>query len=317
MATPYIIKYPLDVLGTSVTNKVVGEELSVPRGPRSRAFALKAGPFFANSVVVRDAATGQPLTPMEDYKILYELEDATIEVGQSIRAVVWVHNESVYGNLLVDYQVLGGKYQSNGAVIAMLIETLQIDERVVEWDDILFKPVYYPPAPHLHHVRDWYGFDDVIAALDRITAALGAGTGTDLSAIFIRLDQIDTEMDLYGPAITQLNNTAATLIQNVSSLFTKLRTANLLNDSGPLVTDQTNHFLVSATGTLPDTTGLPVGTEVPLSRRATDISPIVSVFDENTETLRYRTNLGTAFNYNTKKPLKAILVAARTWEISL
>lgn len=318
MATPSIIKYPLDVTGQAQTNKIVGEELSIPQGPRTRAFALKAGPFFANSVVLTYAATGVPLARGEDYDILYLNQDATVKVGQPIMSVVWVHNQDVFGELLAEYQVLGGEYSSNASAIAMLIETLQIDDRAVEWDDILYKPVYYPPAPHLHHVRDWYGFDDIIAALDRISAALGASGGTaDLSDIYLRLDQIDIDMLAQQTGLTQMSQSLQTALLAVQTLLVQINTANILTVAGDLLVGRTNLFMSDVIGTLPDTNGKVIGTQVHMKRRQIDIQPDVTVFDRNTEQVRFRTNIGPDFTYATKRSLTAILVEPKIWEITL
>jgi hypothetical protein len=318
MATPSIIKYPLDVTGLSPTNRIVGEELVVPQGPRTRAFALQAGPFFANSVVITYAATGVPLVKGEDYDILYLNQDATVKVGQPIMSVVWVHNQDVFGQLLANYQVLGGDFSSNASAIAMLIETLQIDDRAVEWDNILYKPVYYPPAPHLHHVRDWYGFDDIIEALDRISAALGSSGGdVDLSDIYLRLDQIDVDMQATDAMAAQLSQSLQTGLIAIQQILTQLNTANVLTVAGDLLVGRTNLFMAAVVGRLPDTTGKVIGTQVFLKRRQIDILPDVEVFDRNTEQLRFRANVGPDFTYATKRALTAVLVEPKVWEITL
>lgn len=318
MSTPSIIKYPLDVTGQAQTNRIVGEELSIPQGPRSRAFALTAGPFFANSVVLTYAATGVPLVKGEDYDILYLNQDATVRVGQPIMSVVWVHNQDIFGNLLAEYQVLGGDFSSNASAIAMLIETLQIDDRAVEWDDILYKPVYYPPAPHLHHVRDWYGFDDIIAALDRISAALDSGgNNVDLSDIYLRLDQIDADMLAQSGALTQISQSLQTALLAIQAMLTQINTANILSAAGNLEIGRINLFMSGVLGTMPDTTGKAIGSVVHLRRRQIDIRPDVQVFDRNTEQLRYRTSVGPDFTYATKRAMTATLVEPKVWEITL
>jgi len=77
-----IFKYPLDLLGTSQTNKVTDEEHTIG-AVRGRLFAADYGPFFGNSAVVKDAATGKTLVPNVDYVLVHYYREASVATGQA------------------------------------------------------------------------------------------------------------------------------------------------------------------------------------------------------------------------------------------
>lgn len=212
MSTPLIIKYPYDPTGLAETNLVVGEPHSIPI-LKNRAFALNAGPFFADSVVVRTQVDNTVLVRDVDYVVLYIYQEATRKVGQEISAVIFVTNVAISGLLLVDYQVLGGEFSSNVSAIQQLIESLEIDNRAIVWDDIIDRPVTFPPAPHLHDVGDLYGMEAVVNAINDLNTAVMQG---DQTAIAIVTDQVSQQA-------TQIISLLATTQQH------SLQIAQLLN----------------------------------------------------------------------------------------
>lgn len=321
MSSPSIIKYPYDATGLSPFNRVVGEIISLPRGTRDRAYGLQGGPFFGGSVVVTTVPGNVVLTRGVDYEILYQYQEATKKVGQPINAVIYVFNVAITGQISVDYQVIGGEFSSNVSAIQALIETLQIDNRTIVWDDILNKPITFPPAPHLHHVGDLYGMEAVIDAIDRLTAAIGAGGGSvDLTDIYQRLDALDGAV---ASQATLLSNTiqAMTLLQQqltlrAQELEDKQNIAIKITAAQDLLVGRDHVFMASANGRLPSVVGLPLNSQLFFTRRQINIVPTVTVFDANTTVVRYGTTSGDGFYYRTRNALKATLVEPFVWEIT-
>lgn len=321
MTSPTIIKYPYDPTGLSEYNRVVGEILHLPRGSRERAYGLQAGPFYANSVIVKTVPGNVTLTRGVDYDLLYLYQQATKATGQPVMAVIYVFNEAIIGQVSVDYQVVGGEFSSNVSAIQTLIETLAIDERVIVWDNILDKPVTFPAAPHLHHVGDLYGMEALIEALDRLTAVMSANGGsTDLSDIYQRLNALDASV---ATNTTAINQVATALSQLTTSINTKvaeielsLSTEIVINAAADLIKGRSHLFMGSYQGRLPNSVGLPLGTVVYLSRRQTNIIPSVVTFDPNTQSVRYGDLVGHGFYYKTGNALKATLVEQNLWEVS-
>lgn len=320
MTSPSIIKYPYDPTGTSPHNLVVGEFLSLPRGDRDRAYALQAGPFYANSVVIKTVPGNMTLVEGIDYDLLYLYQEATKATGQPVKAVIYIHNPTITGTVSVDYQVVGGEFSSNVSAIQALIESLQIDERAIVWDDILDKPVTFPPAPHLHHVGDLYGMEAFIDALDRLTAAMANSGSTDLTDIYQRLDGLDQAILANSNDITAVAQALSLLTSSVNSKLAALELSLsedvVIQVNSDLLIGRSHLFMNSSQGRLPDSTGLTIGKTMTLTRRQIDIVPTVVVYDANVETVRYRNVTGTGFNYKTRNFLKVTLVEPRVWEVT-
>jgi hypothetical protein len=81
-------------------------------------------------------------------------------------------NEAIAEELSVSYQVVGGGFSSSVSVIQELVEALQLDNRAVAWGDIIGKLEAFPAAPHYHDLDDFYGFEYMVSALDRIESAI-------------------------------------------------------------------------------------------------------------------------------------------------
>lgn len=163
-----IIQYPYDPTGTAETNRVKTVR-TLPR-VRNRAFAPDGGPFYKDSVVLIDVESGDEI-PKSEYDCLYLYSEATERVGQSVCGIINVHNQAYYGAVEAITQVVGGSFSSNVSAIQRMLETLEIDNRKIRFDDLIDVPVTMPPAPHLTWVGDLYGAEALVTALEQITAA--------------------------------------------------------------------------------------------------------------------------------------------------
>ena len=192
-ATPIIIKYPLDLTGSASSNAIVNELHTVPRD-NSRGFALDYGPFYSESLVITRPSTGEILKPHIDYIALHQYQEATLIAGQEICAAVLIINETIAEELSVSYQVVGGGFSSSVPVIQELVEALQLDNRAVAWGDIIGKLEAFPAAPHYHDLDDFYGFEYMVSALDRIEAAILHGDYYDHELLRQRIANLRAEL---------------------------------------------------------------------------------------------------------------------------
>lgn len=166
-----IIKYPLDLSGTNPNNLVIQEFHDI--GPDTgRALAPNHGPFFTESLKVVERATGRVLTPHDDYMVLQPYQSATRRTGKPVAAVIYVHNKDVDDEITIEYQVVGGEFSWSIFAIKQLIEDLSLDNRPVYWGDIIGRPIYFPPAPHLHPLSDTFGWEFIGYQLEEIARAI-------------------------------------------------------------------------------------------------------------------------------------------------
>lgn len=199
--SPVPIKFPLDPTGNSPGNYVKGE-LKTLRNTKTRIFATQYGPFYTESLVVKDTATNRVLTRNVDYFATEMYQMPTEMFGKEICAVVVITDPTCGSNISVDYQALGGEFSYSYDAIIQLISKLNLDNRPVEWGNIIDKPDEFQPAPHLHDVGDVYGMEYLVGAIERVSQAIQLGSAAGESKIYSYLDsqvkQLYTALNAYA-----------------------------------------------------------------------------------------------------------------------
>lgn len=170
MADP-IIRFALDPTGVSLNNLVINENHTLDANVQIRAIAPIYGPFYADSLVIKDLSNSTQLTNTQ-FSCVELLQDATMQFGQGIYALILITDTTVSQAVSINYQVLGGQYQNSAQAVITAYETLLTDNRPVDWSNVLNKPTAYPPSLHEHLLSDVYGFQSVVAALERIRNAI-------------------------------------------------------------------------------------------------------------------------------------------------
>lgn len=223
--TPLLIKYPFDPTGDAPTNRITGEIHTLPRS-RNRSFALNAGPFYADSVILRTIPGNQILERNVHYRTLYLYEYYTRKTGMPVTAVIHVFDETIQGTVVAEYQVVGGEASSNTTAIQQLIQSLEIDNRGIVFDDIIDLPVTWPPAPHLHHVGDWYGMEALIDAIQDLTVMMDGTRSAAFDQIVAQLNVINQHVIANQATIATAHQNIAIANDNIGSLQQTLVTTN-------------------------------------------------------------------------------------------
>lgn len=166
-----LIRYPLDRTGTNPDNLVVEEVKTLSVNPYRPAFP-SYGPFFSDSLVVRDHNTNALLVKDSDYKNVQLLRTPTLDTGKEIYEGIVVINPNVSGQIRLTYQTLGGLYQQTAQSLDALYNAFLADDRPVDWLNVLNKPATYPPSLHNHLLSDVFGFGPVVTELERIRNAI-------------------------------------------------------------------------------------------------------------------------------------------------
>lgn len=198
---PIIFQYPLDLYGTNPNNLVIGETHVLPAGT-NRAIVPNYGAFYSESLVVRDADTNLPLIKGEQYKAVQLYQEATTKSGKEVTAIVLVTDPNVSPNIAIDYQVVGGEYTLSVIALRTMLEEINLDGRTIEWGDVLGKPLYFPPSPHLHDAGDIYGFEYLVEILDAVRAAIINGNEGSLQELrqYIQMVEESIRSQLYDHA---------------------------------------------------------------------------------------------------------------------
>lgn len=203
-----IFKYPLDLSGTSPDNRVIDEGHTIGT-TRARIFAADYGPFYGNSVIVKDGDTGEELTALEDYVLVHYYREAAKASGQAVYAAVRIVNPDVSTNILFTAQMVGGEFSYSTYAIKQAIEDLLNDDRPVAWGDLIGVPAQFVPTPHLHSAYDLYGLKYLVEAQYDVAAAIREGDAASRQMLVDQMTQHRDGVDAFLTAVANAYGDAA------------------------------------------------------------------------------------------------------------
>jgi hypothetical protein len=129
-----LFAYPLDPTGQSPANRVEGEVHALaPK--RVRAIIPRYGPYYTKNLIVYDDESGTVLKRQTQYRCAELLQDATLNYGQEICALILITDSSVSNSVRIDYNVVGGLYMNDVSVLANIYEAVVRDDRPVNWQE--------------------------------------------------------------------------------------------------------------------------------------------------------------------------------------
>jgi len=176
MNVPFIEKYPFDPTGLAATNLVPLERHTVDPSGKTKILAALEGPFFVDSLSITDSV-GATLEKWVDYQPVHLFPEATKATGgKACTGFIRLKNESLAGDLFLNYQVVGGQYRYNTMALVDLLWAAIHDGRAVLWQNITNLPATFPPSYHTHDIyTDTYGWDARTAFVTWIAETLGVG----------------------------------------------------------------------------------------------------------------------------------------------
>lgn len=179
-----IFQYPLDLKGT-LTSNAVSIPVVLGSGKINRSFAFPAGPFYADSFKLR--ATNSPTTDYKrgtDYELIFSHPAYTkLSGNKEVVMAVVVTNSSIPTDIIVSAQAVGGPQSANVIAITQAIAILDIDNKKVNFADLIDFPDTLPGAPAFKDIGDIFGFEYIITLLSGILDAIGSGDSVQLEKI--------------------------------------------------------------------------------------------------------------------------------------
>ncbi|MCK9234802.1 MAG: tail fiber domain-containing protein [Gammaproteobacteria bacterium] len=289
MSNPIIVRYDLDRTGISPDNRVVGEihELS---NRRIRPISPHCGPFFLDNLLVRDSLTQQELVMGVDWEPSELYTVASLDLAKEIYALILITNPDVSNSVEIDYQVVGGEYSFNTYAIVKMIEDLELDNRPVDWPNIIGKPDEFTPAPHLHDVGDTFGWEYTVQALYNIRDAILMGDRASHDQI---LDYIDSQITSFDDLVSNhINNTNNP--HSVTKAQVGLGNVSNFSTATPAQT---------STGTATNLFVTPEGVTLAITNRAvTPLNTHISNTSNPHNVTKAQVGLGSVNNYSTATP---------------
>jgi hypothetical protein len=194
MSNP-VIRFPLDITGLNPDNFIDGEIHALSNKP-VRVVAPTYGAFFTESLKVYDNRTQKLLVRGTQYLCTELLQIPTEMYGKELCYLIVIIDPTITPEVIIQYQALGGLYTRSGDALVNIYNTIMNDERPVNWLDVLNRPLEFPPTSHLHDIRDVYGFQYLVVALERLRNAV---IGSDVPVY-------ESIMDWLTQQITALRN---------------------------------------------------------------------------------------------------------------
>lgn len=167
--------YDLDQTGRHPANLIRNERHTITPQNRTPQNVLIPGyaPFFRESLIVTDMLTGLPLRENIDYTIEWPLNlSQYIENYRGLYLGIQFVDPEITGQFELQYQTLGGQWAINGVDIAQGLANAANDPRTTTYDEILGKPIKLTPIEHVHSIKDFVGFDDVVQAIIALKVAI-------------------------------------------------------------------------------------------------------------------------------------------------
>lgn len=224
MANNFIKKYPLDRTATAASNRIQDEPHNV--GVKyNRIVAPNAGPYYEDSMIVYDNA-GNKLIKGVDWDPLKPYVEASTTLNIPVANMIVIKNKDITEVVLKVYQVPGGLFQTYTDAIIDLINSLMQENREIQWDDVGGKPLRFQPTPHLHHLKDLYGFEYEVLALEEILRAIQNGDIASHDVIYQYIENLrywtQTELDKANARIDDLYVQVARLDARIDSVLADL-----------------------------------------------------------------------------------------------
>lgn len=170
----YETRYQLDESGHSPNNLVQNEGHELAQD-RNRALAPIYGPFFADTVVLVEQATGRTLIYGTHYSFVGLAQMPTQRTGKPLYSVILVTDPNVLPSVAVDYQTIGGEYTYSAETLVEMVNTALVALPNGNYYDLIDVPDDLEPSQHLHAIGDPKGFEYATYALERIKQAILAG----------------------------------------------------------------------------------------------------------------------------------------------
>ena len=178
---PSFSGYPLDLSGVASSNLITNETVTFTQ-ESDRVFIPAAGNFYADGLVVRDAATNRILAPVVEYKALNLNSDASMASGLEVDTVLYVFNPAVNG-VILQYQCVGGIY-SDASLIQEMLSSVPLPNPLINWGHIIGQPIQFPPSAHLHNIDEIYNLGGLANAVEAMRQAILAGDGPAFQAAY-------------------------------------------------------------------------------------------------------------------------------------
>lgn len=218
MATA-LISHPLDPTGVNPNNRV-SNEIQDNVDPTNGFITLEFGRYFSESIVIKETVSNTPLIKGVDFLTTDFDQKASLVTGKEICGSIIVIKNNIVPSYTITYQALGGDHgYSNENLLAVLQDKI-LPNYPVTWDQLEDKPTEFKAKPHLHDIREIYGFEYIAVVLGRIESGLRDGGYYSFSTLISYVEQSIHQLEL--DMIQYINDNLPGAVERFKAQFDKV-----------------------------------------------------------------------------------------------
>lgn len=211
MSTKFLTRYKLDLSGTLPDN-LINNELRYINNVKEQIFLTDFGPFYKETLIITQ--NGLPI-PTTDYSVYGYVKEPTERSGKEVATIIQLTNPTILGELRLSYQMVGGEYINKTGALIEHLKTLNLDEKTVDFNHILGKPLQYRPIDHKEDGRYLIGMEYVIETIDGLKQLI---QHNDLDRIKALIDGLDDKFNYIQSKTSNLSLTLAQKLDNISNV---------------------------------------------------------------------------------------------------
>lgn len=216
----------LDLTGTLVNNKVVGEVHDVSL-LTDRVFIPAKGAFFGHGVRVINNANNIELQPVTQYRMLELVTDAVSQTKKDVYGVLYINDKNIT-SVTIEYQAVGGEFQFIADYLYdKIAEYLDGKTSVSGFGKIVNVPVQVQPKHHLQSLNDFHSASALVTSLDSVKRAIQIGDTAAFQAVY----------DYIGNAVLDAKNALMVQIDALDTHVTNIEDRTKYQDGDYLITD--------------------------------------------------------------------------------
>lgn len=205
-------RYPLDLLGTSPTNRVSQTRtLNMTSKTGDKFFIPVDAPFFAEGCVVYKEGSTTPLVRGIDYEFIFEFPDIFTLTQKYVYGGVKFKNRNISGRVRIEMQVMGGEFLQPVQNTLETIARNKTNVNTATWGELAGVPAGFPVLDHTMISDDEIGYGAINTTLrdisDILTGILGGGgTGGDGTALAMIRTHIANPTNAHPKSAVGLSN---------------------------------------------------------------------------------------------------------------
>ena len=238
-----------DPYGQLEANKFTDEEHVLVANRPVRSIVLDYGAFFSSSssLVVKNKATGATLTRGVHYTIGDIYKKQSMRYGSEICGTITILDATIAA-VLVSYRAFGGALSFSNKAFYANVGEIELDDKPVDFKEIIGKPARYTPLPHLHDAGDLFGLEYIVRGLEEVRDAILLGDKASHDEVYrdieyfrgLTQDKIDDLRQRITDHLADFNNPHQVTAYQAGT-YTKQETQALLSAA-----DQALRALVTA-----------------------------------------------------------------------